>query len=231
MLFLILAMICGLVGFRQSKNNNTKTMPFVAPFRPRETWDDNEILGDLVAVSGKPELLTHYVLNLKRRFLVSTEDRTARVRTGLLRTHIEQLELGKQYQNLINDLKALEREQENRLLRLELENRELLCKRDQAETLEKLRARKDRLSIELESAELRAKKRGIKNPPSPGPSFSPEQQRRLKRIDIEEKLRELDRLEQAGVKAARDEDERRRLKNIYADKREELFEQLSKYLV
>jgi hypothetical protein len=64
------------------------------------------------------------------------------------------------------------------------------------------------------------------------PKLTADQQRRLKRMEIEDKLRELDRLEQAALQAARDDDDDRlRIQNMYSDRREELREQLSKYLV
>jgi hypothetical protein len=50
-------------------------------------------------------------------------------------------------------------------------------------------------------------------------------------MEIEDKIRELDRLEEDALKSARSDQDRMRIKNMHADKREELRGQLSKFLV
>ena len=102
-------------------------------------WDEDLISGQLAAIKSRPQLVAHYVSTLKQRFILTTEDHTAQIRTRFLRSHLEHLELGKQYQTLLNDLKAMEAEQENRLLRLELERRELQAKNQHPGALERLR--------------------------------------------------------------------------------------------
>jgi hypothetical protein len=65
----------------------------------------------------------------------------------------------------------------------------------------------------------------------PEPKFTPDQQRRLKRMEIEDKLRELDRMEEEALKNGRGDLDRMRAQNMYADKREELREQLARHLI
>ena len=50
-------------------------------------------------------------------------------------------------------------------------------------------------------------------------------------MEIEDKLKELDRKQEEALKSARTDEDRMRLENMYADKRQELHEQLSKYLI
>src|SRR3984957_17684391 len=80
-------------------------------------WDERSISAQLMTMQAQPQILTTYISALKQRFILNVEDRTAQTRTRFLRTHIEQLELGKQYAALYHDLRAMESEQENRLLR------------------------------------------------------------------------------------------------------------------
>ena len=81
-------------------------------------WNEGQIVRQLAVIQSRPKVLAHYVEQLKHRFILKTEDQTAQLRTHFLRTQIEQLELGKQYKGLVHDLQAMERDQENRLLRL-----------------------------------------------------------------------------------------------------------------
>jgi hypothetical protein len=194
-------------------------------------WDEQSISTQLMTMQAHPQILTTYISALKQRFILKVEDRAAQSRTRFLRTHIEQLELGKQYATLAHDLRAMESEQENRLLRLALEKRELEAKAQLAETLDGLRLQKERLAVEVEIAELKAKRKAIQKPGGTDSKLTPDQQRRLKRLEIEDKLRELDRLEAEAISKARNDEERARIENMYVDKRDELHEQLSKYLV
>jgi len=194
-------------------------------------WDERSISAQLMTMQAQPQILTTYISALKQRFILNVEDRTAQARTRFLRTHIEQLELGKQYATLSHDLRAMESEQENRLLRLALEKRELEARAQQAETLDGLRLQKERLTFEVEIAELKAKKKSIQNPSGTDSKLTADQQRRLNRLEIEEKLRELDYLEEEAIRKARSEEERVRIQNMYVDRRDDLHEQLSKYLV
>ena len=194
--------------------------------------NEGQIVRQLAVIQSQPKVLAHYVEQLKHRFILKTEDQTAQLRTHFLRTQIEQLELGKQYKGLVHDLQAMERDQENRLLRLELEKRDLEIKREQVDALQGLHLDKQRLSLELEIEELKAKKKALnRRPRAEEPKLSAEQQRRVRRLEVEDKIRELDRLEEVAIKAARSDEDRMRIKNMHADKREELTQQLSKYLV
>ena len=197
-------------------------------------WDERAIGRQLTAIQGKPALVKYYIEVLRQRFILKHEDRIAQDRTRFLRTNIEHLELGKRYQGLIHDLSAMEAEQENRLLRLTLEQHELRGKSDELETLGKLRLQREQLAIEVEIEQLKAQKAAAGKPvpeAKPEPRLSPEQQRRLKRVEIEERIQQLDREEEGAVRNARGQEDAVRIQNMYAHKREDLREQLSKYLV
>jgi hypothetical protein len=50
-------------------------------------------------------------------------------------------------------------------------------------------------------------------------------------MEAEDNLLRLDRLEAEALKTARDEDDRMRIENMYADRREELREELARNLI
>jgi hypothetical protein len=244
---LALAVFCALVGWQRSKASGGGANSRIKEWRPLPVqseggsmdlnvtvptvWDEDLISGQLATIQGRPQLVAHYINTLKQRFILTTEDHTAQIRTRFLRSHLEHLELGKQYQTVLNDLKTMEAEQENRLLRLELERRELQAKSQHAGALEELRLEKERLAIKLEIEQFKAQKRAVTQPPQEESKLSPEQQRRLKRIEIEDRIERLDQQEEAALRKARDPEDRVRIQNMYADKREELRDQLSKNLV
>ena len=97
--------------------------------------------------------------------------------------------------------------------------------------LRALRKQRDELQLKKEIAQLQQEIKTADSPPPTESKLTPEQQRKLKRAEIEDKLRELNRLEEDALKNARSEEERVRIQNMHADKREELREQLSKFLV
>ena len=114
---------------------------------------------------------------------------------------------------------------------------------------EMLRARNEYLGLERENEQKNAEKEAaiaksqadaaehrkrLEDLTAPRPSetkLTPDQQRRLKRMEIEDKLRELDHLENEALKNARSDDDHARIENMYADKRDELREQLARNLV
>jgi hypothetical protein len=176
------------------------------------------------------QLAAYYVNVLRYRFLISMETRLEHLGTRFLSSRLEQLKLATQYQAQMDELEAMQPTQGNRLLELQLRQRQM--KRDYQRTLSLhgLQLEKERLALEVEIAELRARKDGIQSR-QPETKLSPEQQRRLKRLEIEERLEDLDRSEEAAVKKARNEEDAKRLENMYGRQREELRDELSRYLV
>jgi hypothetical protein len=233
---LILAFLCAAVGLFLSKASSTKRTAIkeVKERRPDDSaipvplvWNEKDISRQLTAIQGNPGMLSYYAHSLKQRFILGTERGTAQARTRFLRSHIEQLELGKQYKVLVNNLRAMEAEQDNRLLKLQVENKELKAKSEQVDAFGKLELDKQRLAIEVEIEQLKAQKNSVGRPDLK-PSAA--QQRRTRRQEIEKEITELDRQEQLDVKEARSDEERVRIQNLYSERREELREERFKYL-
>lgn len=243
-IFLALAVLCAVIGFIRSnvkrvepssqRGESPQGGVMASDIEIPAAWDERAIGRQLTAIQSRPALVSYYIDALRQRFILKIEDRVAQDRTRFLRTHIEHLELGKQYQGLVNDLKAMEAEQENRVLGLTLQTRELKGKHGELDALGKLRLQKEQLAIEVEIEQLKAQKAAVGKPvpeAKPEPRLSPEQQRRLKRMEIEDQLQKLDRDEDEAIRNARGQEDSVRIRNMYADRREELREQLSKYLV
>ncbi|MBI3356827.1 MAG: hypothetical protein HY038_08670 [Nitrospirae bacterium] len=198
-----------------------------------KTWDEPAIGRQLtVASQESTTALTTYVDGLKQRFILRQNEKTAIARIDFIKKVIENGELAKKYHAVLNDLAAMKLEQENRLKKLEVEGLKLDHERAGLEEVEHLKREKEKLQIEVEMARLRREMEELQRRSEPEqPKLSAEQQRRLKRMEIEDRLSELDRLEAEALRIARTDPDRLRVQNMYADKRNELHEQLSKYLV
>jgi len=123
-----------------------------------------------------------------------------------------------EYLNLANELQVKAKEKEAAIAGHEAETAEHNLRRDIAEYKRRNLERFVEGGRPIPSTDTQSK-------------LTAEQQRRLKRMEIEDKLRELDHLEEEALKYARGEDDRMRIENMYADKREELREQLARNLI
>jgi hypothetical protein len=179
-----------------------------------------------------PTILGHLVNSVNTRIHLKIDAKTASASLPALRTLTDRTKLAAEYQASLNTLSLAEAEREVRQAELEQKKIELAAQRRQQQHLDPLRLQKDQLTLKLEVAQLQRSIQAAENLPG-GQQFTatPEQQRRLKRMEIEDKLRELARLEADALKTARDDEDRARLQNMYGDKREELREQLAKFLV
>jgi hypothetical protein len=144
---------------------------------------------------------------------------------------IEVFKLGQQMQGILHDIHLEEKEFEIKQVETQIRKEDADARQKSEGQLRKLRKQRDELQLKKEIAELQQGIKATEKTAAPEPQLSAEQQRRMKRMEIEDKLRELDRQEEEALKKARDEDDQMRIKNMHANRREELREQLSKYLV
>lgn len=196
-------------------------------------WDDNEIKGLLQRYSGQPTVLSHFVSSVRARMIMNQDLKTAQKRLQLITGVIQLFKLNKELQDLLYDLHLAEKEFEIKQIETATRKEDAQGRQESERALRELRRQRDELQLKKEIAQLQSDITTIKTPVS-GPQeqrLSAEQQRRLKRMEIEDKLKDLDRLEAEAVKTARSDEDRMRVENMYADKRQELNEQLSKYLV
>jgi hypothetical protein len=180
---------------------------------------------------GQPAtVLGHFFRSLKKRLFMKIDTRTAGIALPAIRTMAEQAKLATEYQNSLNALSMSEHEREIRLAELEQRKLELAAQRRQLEALEQLRLQKERLALQLSVATLRRQIKTEKAPVRDVPKLTPEQQKLLKRGELEAKLQSLRAEESKALLKAQNDAEKRRFQNMYAHRRERLMEELEQFL-
>jgi hypothetical protein len=157
--------------------------------------------------------------------------KTARRRLQLIGSVIEVFKLNRELQGVMHDIHLADKEFEIQQVESQIRKEDADARLKSERQLRDLRKQRDELQIKKEITQLQQDIKTVDNSAPAEPKLSQDQQRRLKRIEIEDKLRELDRLEAEALKNARDDEDRARIQNMHADKRQELQEQLARYLV
>jgi hypothetical protein len=194
-------------------------------------WDDGEITKMLQRHQDQPEVLAHVVSSLKSRMILNQDLKTAQQRLQLMASVIDVFKLNRELHGILHDLHLEEKGFEIKQIEEQIRKEDAQSRLKSETQLRDLRKQRDELQLQKEIVTLQQDIKGVEKAPEAESKTAPEQQRRLKRMEIEDKMRELDRLEADAMKTARDDDERARLQNMYGDKREELRDQLAKYLV
>jgi hypothetical protein len=194
-------------------------------------WDDAEVTRLLQRHQDSPAILAHAVSSIKSRMILNQDLKTAQARLKLVASVIEVFKLNRELQSILHDIHLEENEFEIKKIENQTRKEDAQAKLKSEATLRDLRKQRDELQLRKEISQLQQDIKVVENPAgSQQPTISPEQQRRLKRMETEDKLRELEKQEATAVKNARSDEERVRAQNMYADRRLELEEQLSKYL-
>jgi hypothetical protein len=173
-------------------------------------------------------LWSYYLGAFRERWRTRIDGRTSRIAIPALRTQGEQLKLAHEYQTTLNSMRLAEIERETKAAELNQKRTEAIVAQQQQQALQNLRLQKEKLSIQVEMAKLKKEMADLKR--KPDQQVSPTQQRLLKRGEIEEKLQRLRADEERAMNAAPTEAERRRIQNMYEHRREQLMEELSRYL-
>jgi len=194
-------------------------------------WDDGEITKMLQRHQEQPSILAHVVASIKSRMILNQDLKTAQHRLQLMARVIEVFKLNRELHGILHDLHLEEKEFEIKQIETQIRKEDVQARLKSETQLRELRKERDELQLKKEIALLQQDIKSVDKTSEAESRTTPEQQRRLKRMEIEDKLRELDRLEADAVRTARDDEERVRLQNMYGDKREELREQLARYLV
>lgn len=201
----------------------------VLPPLPRErdplamdAFHEDRIQQDLARFSRSPGLLEKYIERLRIRFQKSNE-------RAVIERWIEFYQSG---ERLIAARTAMER-QKSEFLQLEREHEVSERKKDaeiakQEADIEEHKLRRDQAAYKRQHPELFIE--GAQPPKPEPPQLSPEQQRRLKRMETEDRLEDLNKEETRALQKATSDLEKRRLQNMYAAKRDQLMEQMEKYL-
>jgi len=198
------------------------------PATPPDAFREDRILYDLAKLAHSPGLFETYVERARVRFTKAAEKAVLEhwisfYQTGgrLIEARLEMERRKNEYRQLANEHQIKAKEKEAAVAAHEADIAEHNLRRDIAEYKRR----------ELDRFVEGGRPLPSIPPADTQPKLTPDQQRRLKRMEIEDKLRELDRLEEEALKNARGEHDRVRIQNMYADKREELREQLAKNLI
>jgi hypothetical protein len=191
-----------------------------------EKWDDAQVTRLLQRYHDQPAVLSHAVNSIKARMITGQDIKTAQKRLKLISGVVELFKLNREMQRVLYDIHLSEKDfeitQVERQITLEDAQSRLISER----RLRLLRQERERMQLEQEIDTLKQGMNAYKEP-----KLTADQQRRLKRMEIEDKIKELDRQEQEALKTARSDDDRVRLQNMFDHRREELREQLTKHLV
>jgi hypothetical protein len=170
----------------------------------------------------------HLIDSVKKRMRMKIDAKTARVAIPTLHSMTQQAKLATEYQTSINALSLSQLEREVRLAELEQRKLELAVQGRQYRHLEGLRLHKEELALQ---ADITALQRQIVDQLRPQePKLTPAQQKSLRKAETEVQLQQLRADEARALRTATSEMEKRRLLNIYANRRERLMDQLEKYL-
>jgi hypothetical protein len=193
-------------------------------------WDDGAITKVLQRHQQEPDVLAHVVESIKTRMVLNQDLRIAQQRLKLMAGVIELFTRNKELQGILQDIHLADKDFEIRKIETQMRREDADVRLESERQLRLLRAQRDELHLQKEIVQLKQDIKTAENPVTQS-NVSPEQQRRLKRMDIEDKLRDLDRQEEEALETARSEGDRRQIQNMHDDRRQELREQLSKYLV
>jgi hypothetical protein len=194
------------------------------------TWNDGEITKLLQRHQEQPNILSHVVSSIKSRMILNQDLKTAQHRLKLMTSVIEVFKLNQELHGILHGLHLEEKEFEIKQIEAQIRKDDVQSRLGSEQQLRDLRKQRDELQLKKEIAQLQQEIKGV-DKTAPETQLSAEQQRRLKRMEIEDKIRELNRIEETALKDARSDEDRMRIKNMHADKREELRGQLSKFLV
>jgi hypothetical protein len=192
---------------------------------PPDAFQEERVLYDLARLSNSPGLLRKYIERARIRFTKAAEKAVLEhwisfYQAGgrLVEARLEMERKKSEYLQLANEHEVKVKEKEASIAKHEADAAEHNLRRDIAE-------------FKRQHVEWFVEGGRQPQPADSQPKLTADQQRRLRRMEIEDKLRELDQLEADAVKSARGEEDRVRIENMYADKREELREQLARNLI
>jgi hypothetical protein len=194
-------------------------------------WNDTEITHLLQRYQGQPAVLSHVVSSIKGRMILNQDLKTAQQRLQLMASVIEVFKLNKEMQGILHDIALEEKEFQIKQIEGDIRMDDAKARLESEKQLRELRRQRDELVLKREIAGLQKDIRDVKSVKEKEPSgISPEQQRRLRRIEIEDKLQQLGRAEESALRKADSDAARARIQNMYSTKREDLEEQLAKFL-
>jgi hypothetical protein len=182
----------------------------------------------VVMPAKPPSLLGHYLTGVKDRIRLRIDGQTARIASAAVRDQTEQLRLMNEYHSAINASRLADLERQVKAAELQQRMEQIATQQWENQQLQALRVHRERLAIRLEIATLRRQLQELRQ--GQPVQLTPAQQRLVKKAEIEEQMQQLRIEEDRAVQRAIDDLEKRRLQNMYNGRREQLTEQLEKFI-
>jgi len=240
-LFLLLGLACLLIGIvRSVKTPTADTRQFdrvQQPYSGREApgeivvlpnsslpndWNPSAVAAHLQRLGEtRPDVIPYVIEEIKRRFVIRADDRTAKAMLDFLGTTLQHFNLRKQCAQVVQDLEAMSRERELRLKKIDLQVLE--TERDHQKVhldiesqtvIRNLERQRDIAKLKREIAQIEDDTEKIKNSAKAAERpLTPEEQKARDRVACEDRIRALKAEKQ---KALEIEDETERVLRVNA---------------
>ncbi|HET6842992.1 MAG TPA: hypothetical protein VFK06_15160 [Candidatus Angelobacter sp.] len=203
------------------------TPQFIIP----KDWNPAEIGIQLRKLQGNPSLARVLVDSIVTRFVIGQDRHTSKARIEFLEYKLEELELSAQLQSSLDELTFRASNLEIRQMELDQKKQSLEIDSKRKGEISELERQRDALKIKLEMAQLTKQMEELQSPAKPVQVRSAEDDRKHKKEEIEQKIRDYQRqLEEVRAATDLDEPTKRRRENIISKKLEALYEELEKYI-
>lgn len=211
-------------------NKESKSMPegqFLIP----KNWDPDEIGVQIRKLRHNRSVLTAFVDSVITRFVTGQDQLVSKTRIEFLRTKLEELQLSKELQASLDELEFRETNLSIKRLELEVQKEGLEAQKAKQTEITDLERERDALKIKVEMAHLNKQIRDLQEPQHEPQQRSSEEIKRENRSRVEKEIENWN-AEEEKLKAdtkLREDDKRRRL-NMISKKKDELYQQLEKYM-
>ncbi|HLV88700.1 MAG TPA: hypothetical protein VKV39_17070 [Candidatus Sulfotelmatobacter sp.] len=180
-------------------------------------------------------LLGYYRDAVKERIRLEIDRKTTAVATATLRVQTEHLKVWAEHQNMLRASQLAGMEGALRAAELHKRMEDIAREQQLNRQLSQSRLERDQLALQKEKLALRVDIARLEHemrmagvPPAVPPT--PAQERATKKAELERQLEELGAEEARTVNRAASDAERRRIQNMFANRREQLMEELEDIL-
>ena len=125
LILLILSLPAGKKPERLMQSYDNASIELIIP----EKWDERQIQQTLDSNQDQPNILTYYVHSIKERFITGQDIKTVQRRTAFLEAAIKRMQVQKEGQRLLRELRRLETEEDIKDLEVDWKKEDMLSTR------------------------------------------------------------------------------------------------------
>ena len=193
-------------------------------------WDERTVGHDLDRYRNQPDVLAHYVDNIKKRFITGQDTKTIKKRTDFIRAQIERLQVGKEYMTLIRELQRLQDEEDAKDEKAKMDLEQARRDRESRAFLHEEELDLKQLKIQMKKAKVLKKIRDLEREAQPQPQTSPGDERQRQKERLQKEIERLKEEKKKDAAAAADDEERIETENMYDDAIRKVKEKLRDFL-